>query len=405
MATSARVNSPAAISLAQLLESAHAIGERAARLAERADQNRKLDDSIVEEMNQTGLLQVLQPRRWGGLEMGFPAQVRISQALAQHDVAASWVYSILSIHQWWGAFTTPQMQEELWGDDPHLLFSDVFAPSGQAERSEGGYFLGGEWKFSSGVHWASYIALGVMLDAADGKDQEYRMMFLPKSECEVLDDWDTLGMRGTGSCGVRVHRRFVPEYRTLNLLPMIAGGSAPGHEINPGALYRMPFGPGICLSLMGCSVGGAQGMVRLQTERMKTRVPTFTTERQDQMVYSQVVLAHSAVRVDACEQMLYNYADELMQVGATRVAGGEVDIDELRVRLFAWRAFMSSECRAAATALFENAGASAIYAGNPMQRFWRDLHSIAQHVVQNYEVGMRNYGRVMLGQAPLPSIY
>jgi alkylation response protein AidB-like acyl-CoA dehydrogenase len=391
------------VDLETLLERAHAIGERAAGLAGKADREHKLDDSIVEDMNRARLMQVLQPRRWGGLEMGFPAQVRISQALAQHDVATSWVYSILSIHHWWGAFATPEMQAELWREDPHLLFSDVFAPTGKAEAVEDGYLLSGEWKFSSGVLWSQWVALGVMLD--NGGEPDYRMMFVPKSECEVLDDWDTLGMRGTGSCGVRVERRFVPEYRTLSLFPMIASGTGPGNMINPGPLYRMPFGPGICLSLMGCSVGGAQGMLRLMTERMKSRTPTFTVERQDQMGHSQIVLAHNAVRVTACEHLLYSYADELSRVGETLAAGGEIDVMELRTRLFGWRAFMSSETRAAATALFENAGASSIYADSPIQRFWRDIHSIAQHVVQNYEVGMRNYGRFLLGQEPLPSIY
>ena len=349
-------------------------------------------------------MQVLQPRRWGGLEMGFPAQVRISQALAQHDVATSWVYSILSIHPWWAAFATPEMQAELWRQDPHVLFSDVFAPMGKGEAVEGGYVLSGEWKFSSCVLWSQWVAFGVMLDAG-AEEPDYRMMFVPKSECQVLDDWDTLGMRGTGSCGVRVEARFVPEYRTLSLFPMIASGVGPGNAINPAPLYRVPFGPGICLSLMGCSVGGAQGMLTLMTERMTSRTPTFTADRQDTLGYSQIVLADSAVRITACEHLLYSYADELTRVGESQAAGDQVDVMELRSRTFGWRAFMSSECRAVVTALFKNAGAASIYANAPLQRFWRDIHSIAQHVVQNYEIGMRNYGLYLLGQEPPPSIY
>ena len=317
----------------------------------------------------------------------------------------TWVFGILSAHHWWGAFTTPEMQDELWRDDPHVMFSDCFAPTGRAERVSDGYVLSGAWKFSSGVDWSSYIALGVMLDPVDGAEPEYRMMFLPKSDCQVLDDWDTLGMRGTGSRGVKVEKKLVPEYRTISLFPLIHEGTAPGHVYNHGALYRIPFGPGLCLSLMGVPLGGAQAINRLFNQNVRKRVPTFTVERQDQMVHSQMVLAESAVRLDGCERLLYRNADEITAAGEALANGDKVDVMELRVRSFAWRAYVARECRAAATAMFENAGASSIYAGTPIQRFWRDIHSIAQHVVANYEVGIRNYGRYLLGQEPLPSLY
>ena len=186
---------------------------------------------------------------------------------------------------------------------------------------------------------------------------------------------------------------------------LINNGTAPGHACNPGVLYRVPFGPALAVALMGTHVGGGQAAVRLFGDVMRRRVPTFTAERQDQMAYSQVQLAHNAVRLDACERLLYDYADQVMAAGEAIVAGSDFDVMEFRLRSFAWRAYIARECRTASTQMFENSGASAIYAGTPIQRFWRDSHAIAQHVVSNYEVGLRNYGRYLLGQEPMPSIY
>lgn len=90
--------------LDELLAIAHSIGERAASQAEQAEKDCKLADEIVEDINKARLIQVLQPKRFGGLEMGFPAMVRISQALAQHDMAASWIYSLFAIHHFWRDF-------------------------------------------------------------------------------------------------------------------------------------------------------------------------------------------------------------------------------------------------------------------------------------------------------------
>lgn len=392
-------------SLDTLLDKAHAIGEAAAAGANEADKNCRLHENIIQDMVDAQIIQVLQPQRIGGLELGFPAMVRISQAIAQHDMGASWIYSLYAIHHWWGAFTTPEMQDELWKDDPHTLFSDVFAPTGKATAVDDGYKLNGRWNFCSGVHWAKFIALGGMIDRGEGKPPEYRMFFLPKGAYEIIDDWDTLGMRSSGSCSVQVEDAFIPEYRTVDMMPLINERKAPGHAVNKGPLYHMPFGPGLAVSLIGCNLGAAQAMVNLFQERMKTRVPLFTQERQDDMVSSQVLLAESSVRLDASEKLMYRYADELMEVGEALVDGETLDEMEFRLRTFGWRAFIASECRAVGEDIFQNAGAFTIYAGNPMQRFWRDMHAIAQHVVFNYEVGMRNYGRHLLGQEPLQAIY
>ena len=51
------------------------------------------------------------------------------------------------------------------------------------------------------------------------------------------------------------------------------------------------------------------------------------------------------------------------------------------------------------------AGASSIFEDEPMQRFWRDVHVMGQHVALNYEAGMRNYGRTLFGLDPDAMIY
>ena len=146
--------------LDELLAIAHSIGENAASLADQAEKDCKLADEIVEDINQARLIQVLQPKRFGGLEMGFPAMVRISQALAQHDMAASWIYSLFAIHHWWGALVKPEMQDEMWKEDPHKLFSDAFAPAGKATPVDDGFILNGKWNFVSGGPVGGFYCIG-----------------------------------------------------------------------------------------------------------------------------------------------------------------------------------------------------------------------------------------------------
>jgi 3-hydroxy-9,10-secoandrosta-1,3,5(10)-triene-9,17-dione monooxygenase len=124
-------------SLNHLLELAHAVGSQAERTAAEAERNRKADDAAVRTLIESGLLKVLQPARFGGYESGFPGFVRICQTLARYDVSLSWVYGIIGIHHWWGAFVEPVLQEELWSKNPDCVFVDSFAPTGRAEPADG----------------------------------------------------------------------------------------------------------------------------------------------------------------------------------------------------------------------------------------------------------------------------
>jgi alkylation response protein AidB-like acyl-CoA dehydrogenase len=139
------VSSGESPSLSHFLEQAHAIGQQAERTAVGAERNRQADDGVVHSLIDSGLLKILQPKRFGGYESGFPEFVRVAQILAHYDVSLSWVYCIIGVHHWWGAFVEPELQEELWGKNSNCVFVDSFAPTGQAELADGGFRINGRW--------------------------------------------------------------------------------------------------------------------------------------------------------------------------------------------------------------------------------------------------------------------
>ncbi len=130
------------------------------------------------------------------------------------------------------------------------------------------------------------------------------------------------------------------------------------------------------------------------------RAPLFQ-QRQAELVMSQTTLADSMVILDMIEHLLYRYADELMEIGAS---GRTLD-REGRLRMFAWRATIARQARLVAANLADLAGARSLFESEPLQRFWRDVHAIGQHVGVNYEAGMRNYGRALMGLDPDILVY
>ncbi len=386
--------------MSRLLELANTVGSQAERTAVEAEQSRKADDSAVRALIESGLLKVLQPARFGGYESGFPGFVRISQTLARYDVSLSWVYGIICIHHWWGALVEPELQEELWGKSPECVFVDSFAPTGRAEPVDGGFRLSGRWGFLSGLPWAEWSSVGAFAPWEPGGSKEYLMFFLPKRDYQVVDDWYTVGLRGSASASIEAQEAFVPRHRVFRFGKAMETGEAPGLAYNPGAIYRVPITTGLGIALVPPSVGGAQGVAERFRKAAGARAPLFQ-QRQAELVVSQSVLAESMATIDAIELMLYRYADELMDIAREQRT---VDRAE-RARLFAWRAYIARRAREVVGNLVDIAGARSIFDNNPLQRFWRDVHVMGQHVALNHEAAMRNYGRVLMGLEPDVPVY
>lgn len=392
-----RQNAPA---LSHLLELAHSVGAQAERRSEEAERNRRTTDSVVYALIESGLMKVLRPVRFGGYESGFPAFVRLGQTLAHYDVSLAWLYGIIGVHHWWGAYAEPQLQDELWRDNPDCVFVDSFNPTGKAEAVDGGFRLSGRWSFQSGLPWSEWSSVGAIAPFEAGASPEYLMLFVPKRDYRVVDDWYTVGLRGSASASIEVDDVFVPRYRAFRLGETMKTARAPGQAYNPGPLFKVPFGAGLCISLVPPSLGGAQAVAQRFSEAAKLRVPQFQ-KRQAELVYSQTVLAECMLTLETLEQIIYRNADELMDIGR-----GIKRTDSLtQIRLFGCRAYIARRSREVVDNLMDLAGSRSIFEDNPLQRFWRDVHAMGQHVALNYEAAMRNYGRVLMGLEPDVPLY
>ncbi len=340
------------------------------------------------------LLNILKPARYGGYELDLLTFVRVAVEIARGDASAGWIYAILGIHNWWGGYAHPQLQEELWGDQKERLFADVFAPVGTARPAGNGYWLSGHWKFASGVPWSDFVAVGAMAPAPDSDAPEYMMFFVPRSDYRIEDEWHVVGLRGTASNSVVIEGVFVPHHRVFRLGQLLATGKAPGQDVNPGPLYRLPFIPALCAALVAPVVGAARAAIEEFQRYVKDRVPLFRDRPQKETASAQILLAEVSARMDAVETLLYRYAQEVMAYAERLLS------DSDRARFFAWRAYMVRQAVKAVDQVFDAAGGHAIFRTHPLQRIWRDVHTAAQHVALNYASAMEAYGRTLVG---LPS--
>ena len=153
-----------------------------------------------------------------------------------------------------------QAQDEVWGKNHNTITSASFDPAGRATRVDGGFLYSGRHGFSSGIDYASWLICGGLIAEKDGLDGPH-FFLVPKSDVEVIDDWETMALEGTGSKSFVVTDKFIPAHRFLDGR-LSRSGTGPGTAVNKAAVYRAPrFGGTAAAGFSALAVGMARGVL------------------------------------------------------------------------------------------------------------------------------------------------
>src|SRR5438445_778766 len=132
-------------------------------------------------------------------------------------------------------------QIDVWGEDPEAVAASSLAPREAARRVPGGWRLSGRYPFSSGCDYAQWGIIGAFL-GEKGDPRHIAYLLVPLAEVEIVDDWQVLGLLGTGSKSLVLHDVFVPEHRHVMVSDLFAG-TPPGALVHPDyPVLRAPRG-------------------------------------------------------------------------------------------------------------------------------------------------------------------
>ena len=183
-----------------------------------------IDDTFVEEnyklLREIGLFSAMIPKEFGGFGISHQEMCELLRQIAHYcpstALALSMHQHLLAANIWKyknGKGGADVLQKVV--DKKLILIStgarDWLESNGTMEKVEGGFLVSAE------KHFASQSAVGdVLVTSAPFNDPERGWMVLhfavPMNSkgVQVLDNWYTLGMRGTGSQTVKLDKVFVP---------------------------------------------------------------------------------------------------------------------------------------------------------------------------------------------------
>lgn len=380
----------------EMLERATALVPSFRERAAEAEKLRRMPEANVAALKGAGLLKVLQPKRYGGHQMSLHTHIDTVAEIARGCGSTAWCMGVIHAHSWLIGSFPQQAQEECYGANPDAVVSAVIAPRGKAQAVEGGYVLNGFWPFASGCEHSQWLLLGAALFDGGDTPADAGDLLVPTAEITIRDDWNVVGLRGTGSCSIVAKDVFVPRHRFLSL-PGVIAGKAPGAAAHEGSLYRGAAVPVLALAITPAALGMAEAALDAFKQRLPGREIAYTEhEVQIGSPTTHRQVADAATKIHVARLLLHRCADDI-EDAAERGAMMEFTA-RARVRMDC--AYAVRQCMEAAEILYLACGGSGIGESNPVQRAWRDLHAVNMHGLLTLETNQEMYGRVVLGLEP-----
>src|SRR5437868_8375819 len=373
-----------------LLRRARALIPSLAEHAPAAAAARRLPPETIAEYHAAGILRILQPKRFGGRQGRFSLFSRIVEELTYGCASSAWVYAVLAEHQWIIAQCPEQAQIDVWGDDPEAVASSSLAPRAAAKRVAGGWRLRGRYSFSSGCDYAQWAILGAFLGEM-GDPRHIAYLLVPLAEVEIVDDWQVLGLAGTGSKSLVLKDVFVPEHRVVMVSDLFAG-TPPGALVHPDyPVLRAPRGFLVSYSLPPVAIALGRRALDIACASLARRVSRGVTKVAESEIV-QMAIGEAAAAIDAATLLLHTGRD----YSTAEVSSGRKITEAEALRARRDMVYAQHQVAWAVERLCELDGARWVYDSDRLGATRRDVMTILTHHAASRQAAMAPYGRMLL---------
>jgi indole-3-acetate monooxygenase len=359
------------------------------------EQERCLPPQLVRQLKQAGVFRMTMPRTWGGTELEPLTQLKVLEEISYADGSVGWCATIGCDTGYFSAYMDQAAARKMFDVDM-VTGGNLARTGGTARRVTGGYRVTGRWPFASGCGHADWMIASCLLyndneqviDA--GGIPATRVCFLAPDQCQIIDTWHTLGLRGTGSHDFTVTDAFVPESHSFSYQSL--------KPLRPEPLYGFPafigskFGAvplGVARAALEATIELARGLYArpcIQGDKFIPRHPLIEES------HMQAGIAQAEAMIGSARSYLY---DQTSQVWHQLVSGRRPSPEDTGRHTIAYiNAYRT--CREAVDQLYCLAGAAAVFATSPLDRLLRDMHTMAQHMLAG-PVSFEIAGRMLLG--------
>jgi alkylation response protein AidB-like acyl-CoA dehydrogenase len=378
-----------------ILEAARSLGPIIMEHRAAAERDRRLSRVVIDAMKDAGLFRMFTPRALGGLETDPVTLASVAEEIAGFDSAAAWAFQAGNTGAWWAGHMPEEGVAQLFADGPDLLMSASFAPPHRADAVPGGYRLTGRGPLASTIHDSPWVFMsGIVHDDGQPRMTPFGPavvgLAMPTADVEIVDTWDSLGMRGTDSNDIATDGVFVPTSRSFMLTPQY--DPAPQFR---GPLYRLPATVATIAIIAPVALAIARSAIDELRELATRKVPLGSTKTLKNRTLTQATLARAEADLRAARLLFY---DTLSAAWRTALAGEAFSLEQ-KADLMLAGTHAVQQAADVTDRMHRLAGTAGIYTRSRLERLLRDAHTVRHHGFHN-ESRYETVGQVYLGVDP-----
>ena len=378
-----------------VLAAARDVGSIIAKHAGTTERDRRLAAPVVEALRHAGLFRLFTPRAHGGLEIDPVTFARVVEEVSAFDSAAGWAFQTGNTGAWWTSRMSSEGAAELYADGPDLLMAASFSPPHRAEEVPGGYRLTGRGPLASTIHESRWVMMSaIVYDGGQPRmtpmGPEVVALVMRTSDVEIVDTWDSLGMRGTDSNDVVANGVFVPRSRVFHLRPDYV--PSPPYD---GPLYRMPAAAATFTIIAPVALAIARGAISELRELVATKVPLGSMKTAQHRSAVQSAVAEGEAMIRSARLFFY----DALAAAWERALAHEPFTLENKADLMLASAWAVRSAAQATDLMHRMGGTSGIYTRSRLERHFRDAQTVRHHGFVS-DSRLETVGQVYLGLEP-----
>src|SRR5713101_4357744 len=281
------------------VERARQLAPMLAAASDEIEEQRQLPERVVEALIERGFFRMLLPRSLGGAELDPLTYVHVLEEIAKADPSTAWCLGQNSGCSMTAPYLDPAVAgESLKPPRGILAWGPELPGAGRGVAVEGGIRVTGRWGFATGSRHATWLGAHVPIFEPDGTPRLnpngrpfVRTVLFPKTSAEIIDNWQVIGLRGTGSDSYRLDDLFVPQKYT-------ASRDNEAERREPGLLYRFTSGMIYAASFSNVSLGIARGALDAFIGLARDKIPRGArkTLRENNVIQSEVAQCEAKLR-------------------------------------------------------------------------------------------------------------
>jgi indole-3-acetate monooxygenase len=375
-----------------IIARAEAVRGAVAAASDDIERGRRLPPALLDRLHEAELFRLLLPRSSNGIETDPVTFFHVIETIALADASTAWCLSQAGGCAMSAAYLDLPVAQAIFGNDPRAVLAWGPGPRVRAVACEAGYRVTGVWAFASGGRHATWLGAHCPIFEADGSPkrdengvQRERTMLVRSEDVIWTDIWNTVGLRGTASDQFSLNDFFVRSDHSITR-------DFERECREGGPLYRMGNGTCYQIGFAGVACGIARGALDCFVDLARNKVPRgFKRELRDNaVVQSGLAQAEAGLRA-ARGFVLQSMAEiwkDLQQSATITVA------QRITIRMAATHAI--HRAREAVDFAYNAAGATAIFDNHPLERRFRDMHTVTQQL-QGRASHFETVGAYMMG--------